>query len=51
MEFITIPYSLGGASFWCLNIKIREIWVPKVMVSLHGLEGLGFRVWDLGPGA
>ena len=37
-------------SFWVqkfedLSIKtfeIKEIWEPEVIVSLHGLEGLGF---------
>ena len=26
-----------------LIFKIKEIWVPQVMVSLYRLEGLGFR--------
>ena len=30
------------------NLKIEEIWVPSVMVTLYELEGLVFRVWGLG---
>ena len=26
------------------SLGIKDIWDPKVMVSLHGLEGLGFTV-------
>ena len=32
-----------GGPFWFRSFKITTIWVPKAMVSVHGLEGLGFR--------
>ena len=38
----------GGGHFGLM--KIKEIWVPQAILSLYGLEGLGYRVYSLGDG-